>query len=619
VRVALAFVGLLLPGVAWWLWLGDRRKDGAQALAGIVAISASVIAVGTLGLYTVRLKVTPMLLGVLLGLCFGLAVAGLIRRGKGAFDKTWLFALFGLAVALVWRFWQARELILPNWVDSQHHVLIVRKMIEYGGLPSTLEPYLPGPFYYHFGFHSVAALFSVLSGLDPAASVLVLGQAISACVGLAVYALAKQLGKDWRIGLLAALFVTFATKMPGYYLSWGRYTLLIGVMILPVAMAEVMQVMENRDHGWKFGQIGWLEQIGWIGQLAGLSLLTAGTLLSHYFTAFLFVFFLILLALQWLIETVITKSANWQSIGSVVISTFSGLVLVSRWYYRIFIYSSAASRPVLRVMETATLKGSWDYFAYLVGPISGYILLGLGLIGFFLSAFKTKKYYFAAWAASILFLALPTGFRLMNFRYDYYALVVFIAIAVASAFTIVLVFDKLITKKTLSNSLILLVGFALIICGASQNLNAINSETVLATNSDILALDWIEKHTPEDARFFINTVGWSQNTYRGVDGGGWIMPITGRWSIVPTVFYPMSGDDDFVQNTANLGSRASSITECGEDFWALVNDAQLGYLYIKEGVGSLQPTALMSCEGIEQLIHIEDVHIYLISPTVTSQ
>lgn len=68
-RVALAFVGLLLPGIAWWLWLGDRRKDGAQALAGIVAISASVIAVGTLGLYTVRLKVTPMLLGVLLGLC----------------------------------------------------------------------------------------------------------------------------------------------------------------------------------------------------------------------------------------------------------------------------------------------------------------------------------------------------------------------------------------------------------------------------------------------------------------------------------------------------------------------------------------------------------------------
>jgi len=127
VRVALAFAALLLPGLAWWLWLGDRRKDGAQALAEIIAISASFIALGALGFYTVRLKVTPLLLGLVLGLCFGIALAGLIRRGKGAFNKTWLFALLGLAVALAWRFWQARDLVLPNWVDSQHHVLIVRK------------------------------------------------------------------------------------------------------------------------------------------------------------------------------------------------------------------------------------------------------------------------------------------------------------------------------------------------------------------------------------------------------------------------------------------------------------------------------------------------------------
>ena len=34
----------------------------------------------------------------------------------------------------------------------------------------------------------------------------------------------------------------------------------------------------------------------------------------------------------------------------------------------------------------------------------------------------------------VLFFALPTGLRLMNFRYDYFALVVFIPIAVTSAF-----------------------------------------------------------------------------------------------------------------------------------------------------------------------------------------
>ncbi|HQJ32236.1 MAG TPA: hypothetical protein PLO13_02675 [Anaerolineaceae bacterium] len=597
-QIGLAFAALLLPGLAWWLWFGDRRKDGAQALAEIITISASFIALGTLGFYTVRLKVTPLSLGIVLGLCFGIAIAGLIRRGKGAFNKTWLFALLGLSVALVWRFWQARDLVFPNWVDSQHHVLIIRKMIEFGGLPSTLEPYLPGPFYYHFGFHAVGALFSVLSGLDPATSVLMLGQAISACVGLAVYALAKQLGKDWRIGLLAAVFVTFVTKMPGYYLSWGRYTLLMGAMIMPVAMAEAIRAWDNHDHWW---------------QLAGLSLLTAGTLLSHYFTAFLFVLFLALLGIQWLVETIRSKSANWKPIASVAIATFTGLILASRWYYRIFVYSSAASRPVFQVMEAETLKASWDYLLYLVGPTSGYILIGLGLIGLLWSVFKTEKVHFQLWAILVMFFALPTGFRLMNFRNDYFALVAFIPIAITSAFGIVLLFGRFIKRKNLASFLIMLIGAALSVGGAWQNARAVNPETILATRSDLEALEWIKTHTPEDARFFVNTTNWGFDVYRGVDGGGWILPITGRWSLAPTIFYPMVADRDFVRSVTELGMRASTITDCGDDFWLLVNDASLDYLYIKEGVGGLQPDDLISCDGVDQLINIEDVHIYLIT------
>jgi len=598
VRIGLAFAALLLPGLAWWLWFGNRRKDGAQALAEIITISASFIALGTLGFYTGRLKFTPLLLGIVLGVCFGVAFAGLIRRGKGAFNKTWLFALLGLALALAWRFWQARELVLPNWVDSQHHVLIVRKMIEFGGLPSTLEPYLPGPFYYHFGFHALGALFSVLSGLDPAASVLMLGQVISASVGLAVYALAKQLSKDWRIGLLAALFVTFATKMPGYYLSWGRYTLLIGVMILPVAIAEAIRAWESHDKWWK---------------LAGLSLLTAGTLLSHYFTAFLFVLFLAMLGVQWLVETIRNKSANWKLIASIALSTFVGLVLASRWYYRVFVYSSAASRPVFQVMETETPRTAWDYLYYLVGPISGYVLIGLGLIGLLWSIFTTRKAHFQAWAILVMFFSLPTGLRLMNFRNDYFALVVFIPIAITSAFGIVLLFGKLIKKKGLATILILLAALALSVGGAWQNARAVNPETILATGSDLEALKWIETHTPEDARFFVNTTNWGFGVYRGVDGGGWILPITGRWSLAPTIFYPMIADEDFVHNLTDLAMRASSITECGDDFWLLLNDARLNYLYIKEGIGSLQPEALLGCVGIDQLVNIEGVHIYLIT------
>lgn len=74
----------------------------------------------------------------------------------------------------------------------------------------------------------------------------------------------------------------------------------------------------------------------------------------------------------------------------------------------------------------------------------------------------------------------------------------------------------------------------------------------------------------------------------------------------------MSADADFVQTVADLGRRASSITTCGDDFWQLMNDARIDYLYIKKGVGSLQPDALTSCDGVSQLSIIEDVHIYLV-------
>ena len=596
-RVALAFVALLLPGLAWWLWFGDRRKDGAQALAEVIAISASFIALGALGFYTIRLKITPLLLGIALGVCFGVALAGLIRRGKGAFNKTWLFALLGLAVALGWRFWQARELVLPNWVDSQHHVLIIRKMIEFGGLPSTLEPYLPGPFYYHFGFHAVTALFSMLSGLDPAASVLMLGQVISACIGLAIYALAKQLSKDWRVGLLAAIFVTLVTKMPGYYLTWGRYTLLIGVMLLPVAMAEALRAWESHDRWWK---------------LAGLSLLTAGVLLSHYFTAFLFILFLAALGIQWLVQTIRNKSADWKLIVSIAIPALVGLVLVSRWYYRIFVYSSAASRPVFRVMDSETLKTAWNYLYYLVGPISGYVLIGFGLFGLLWSIFKTRKVHFQLWALLVLFFALPTGLRLMNFRYDYFALVVFIPIAITSAFGIVLLLSKLIKREGIATLVILLAALALSVGGAWQNALAVNAETILATRSDLDALEWIKTHTPDDARFFVNTTYWGYEIYRGVDGGGWILPITGRWSLAPTIFFPFGGDLSVFETWVDWSQRASNMETCGVDFWELVQEAELNYIYVRKDTAGIQAQNLVACEGLQKLYDNEDVSIWLI-------
>ena len=82
-------------------------------------------------------------------------------------------------VALIWRFYQIQEVVLPVWVDSVHHVQIVNSMLENGGIPDSFEPYMPVPFYYHYAFHSLAAAYSIMAGLNTVDAVLYLGQVIS--------------------------------------------------------------------------------------------------------------------------------------------------------------------------------------------------------------------------------------------------------------------------------------------------------------------------------------------------------------------------------------------------------------------------------------------------------
>jgi hypothetical protein len=128
-------------------------------------------------------------------------------------------------------------------------------------------------------------------------------------------------------------------------------------MILPVAMAEVMQVKERHEHWW---------------QMAGLTLLTAGTLLSHYFAAFLLALFLIVLAVIWFVRSLKDKQFHWKELAVLTLPALGGLVLVSRGYWRVFRYSQTVFNPgVTRSPGTALDVNQWRYFGLWSGLIAG--------------------------------------------------------------------------------------------------------------------------------------------------------------------------------------------------------------------------------------------------------
>ncbi len=156
-----------------------------------------------------------------------------------------LLAIFGLALAV--RLMMVRDLAAPAWVDPVHHTTIVRLIVEQGAYPPSYEPYVRALHAsYHAGFHSLVATFHWLSGLEISRAMLLLGQVFNALSVLAVYLLTTSLTKDRLAGLFAALATGFLCSMPAYYASWGRYTQLTGLLVLPVCAALLMRLLSGR-------------------------------------------------------------------------------------------------------------------------------------------------------------------------------------------------------------------------------------------------------------------------------------------------------------------------------------------------------------------------------------
>src|SRR4030042_1177968 len=89
-------------------------------------------------------------------------------------------------------------------------------------------------------------------------------------------------------GLFAAIITGFITPMPAYYTSWGRYTELTGLLILPAAFTLVLLLMEVNKSRRKF-LIVFLSAITLGGLFLVLYLVTVflGCLFVSYFVIFM--------------------------------------------------------------------------------------------------------------------------------------------------------------------------------------------------------------------------------------------------------------------------------------------------------------------------------------------
>jgi hypothetical protein len=603
--IVLAGLALLLPGLAWWAWFARRDEDPLVSLGNIVGISLAAAALLAEIVFFADSRFSAGGIILLLIVFITLIVLGILKNGLILPPRAWLglaAGLAGFALLCAWRLFQARNLLLPNWVDSQHHYLIIRVILEKGGLPGNLSPYLAVPFYYHYGFHIVTALFTALGDLEIGRAMLVLGQILNAAISLSVFVLGKTLWKDWRPGALAALLVGVLTQMPAYYLTWGRYTLTTGLVLLPLAMAAALQ--SSRQPG---------KPRAW----AALALLTGGILLHHYFAAFLLALFLGCLTLIKLLSRQGKLRSRLKSLRGVMIGGAVGLTSAAPWLLRLVRLSNLRAGVESRLPESLDALSQGKYILYLLGPGINYWLLGLALLGVFWALLHRKSPTLGVWTLLLALLTLPWSLVIRPFRPDHFAIMLFIPAALWVGWLLwrgAAWLARKARRPWLARALLAVIALGVLFLGISRTGNIINPVTRLVTRDDLDALDWAASHTPTEARFFINTAHWLNGLYRSVDGGGWLLPYAGRWALVPTVFYGFSNDPQITGTLTAWGASAGDIQGCSAEFWDLVEEADLDHIYLRRGVGGLQPAALSNCAGVALVYRNATVFIYRIQP-----
>ncbi|MFQ5762265.1 MAG: DUF6541 family protein, partial [Candidatus Bathyarchaeia archaeon] len=441
----------------------------------------------------------------------------------------WSLALLSLFLAVFFLRWlplNSSTVILG--IDTNHHVIITDLVLRNGAIPSDYEPYWGlSSFTYHFGFHANAAAFSLLSGLPPHEAVSVLGLYLIALAPLSVFVLTATLFKSEQAALIAAVITGLVSVFPAFYLNWGRFTQLAAVVVVPLAMALLVDLHRSNPQR---------------STLIAASLLVAGAFLVHY-VMFVFLLYgvLALLAAR-LVETKSLKEV-WSSIRRLIPVAVLAFVLVLPWLVTLLgshlvgqVFTRDPGPPQL--FSLVRIEEPLAYTSSLWIPV-------LALIGFgFLALFRKVEF---------TFLSVWSGLGLLFSNPHYVPGPLSGLLSTVTWVTIMFVFGSIFIAyipamglafvahhRWLGRSLFALTVGMTVLLG-TLGTGFISTEGYEAVHpQDLQAYDWIEENIPGEAVFATNVnIDLFVETVQSVDGGIWITYFTGRKQLAPILIYAL--------------------------------------------------------------------------------
>jgi len=520
-----------------------------------------------------------------------------------------------LAATLLLRLLQIRNLVLPAWVDSPQHALVTDLISTHGRVPSSYQPFLPVErFIYHFGFHALNCAFHWLSGLAIPQAMLWLGQFLNAASSLMAYALTVRLTQRRAAGVMAALVTGLVSYMPAYYVSWGRYTQLTGLLLLSGATVATLE---------------WLEAQRWDARsLALATLLQGGLILTHARVA---VFGACFVASYVVFETLSALRGHSGAVARrlwVRAAALAGMVLLlsGPWLLQVLRGLYTALQASGSGLQDAPSYNAFPW-ALLLVPRNRQLIV-LAALGAVLGlAQRRKQTLWLLGGCSLVALVVnPSwlGLPIIGFLNNASALIsLFVPLAVLVGQAFAGLWDAVPARLSMQfkadlraavRTALALLAAAAGLWGAYGMITIVNPATVLATADDLSAMSWISENTPSDAVFVINARHWQLGTFAGTDGGYWIPQLTGRRTLVPDLSYSY-GDPSYVQHIGQNAQRVAELQDARDPgFVALLQEEGITHIYLGAKGGPLTPQMFLSNASYREVYNTGAVWIFEVAP-----
>ena len=481
-----------------------------------------------------------------------------------------ILLLIMFLIAAISRTAQVSEIFVPNWIDGIIHQQILDRVLESNISIIDL---------YHSGFHSFVAFLKLLFGLSSQESIIIAGQWLSLVSGLTFYPLLRKYSSSPMVALFGIAVYWFLLPFPSYLISWGRYPLLLGMVILPAAITI---------------NLNWLQ-----GKTKDV-LLPIGTtivlFLAHYGVFLAFLLTIGLYILMDVFSRFYKKTSDLDSTrirSFIIVMAFLMIIIVS-----MKILPLINKNALQEIIDQNSLVISTTDFSYVMritlrnGGLIAWILSGVGLI----YAIIRKRD-----------LLVPTAIWIIV-QLCFYSIQVWILGAAISSLTNLIVISSIPIALLAANSIEILIGYKninpikfitrsglgkniffiiiifFVIIGAYNISGVINPITVLFNKDDQAAIEWIQNNTEPNASFLVDSFLWGGN-YISSDGGSWITYLTGHKIIFPTSASDFNNIPDILHNKG------------------------IKYIYIGQGDGEINPTQFQ-IKPFELVYRNKSVKIY---------